>query len=82
MTQATNVQLDAHSARFVEEQIASGEFTSAAEVVRAGLRLLEREQRVTALRAALIEGEQDGLPQPFDFDELLREAHDSVTRGE
>jgi antitoxin ParD1/3/4 len=40
--------------------------------VRAGLRLLEeQEAKLSALRAALIEGEESGPPTPFDFDAFI-----------
>ena len=61
-----NVNLTEHFDRFVEEQVASGRFTSASEVLRAGLRLLEQqareeEQKLAALRALAAEafGELD-----------------------
>lgn len=38
-----NVSLSEHLHGFVAAQLASGRFSSASEVVRAGLRLLERE---------------------------------------
>jgi antitoxin ParD1/3/4 len=38
-----NVSVTEHLARFVAGQVGSGRFSSASEVVRAGLRLLERE---------------------------------------
>jgi antitoxin ParD1/3/4 len=38
-----NVSVTEHLARFVADQVASGRFGSSSEVVRAGLRLLERE---------------------------------------
>jgi len=42
--------------------------------VRAGLRLLEsQETKLAALRAALIEGEESGVIENFDFDEFLTE---------
>jgi hypothetical protein len=41
-----NVSETEHLARFVADQVASGRFGPASEVVRAGLRLLEREVAV------------------------------------
>jgi antitoxin ParD1/3/4 len=38
-----NVSVTQHLDHFVAEQVVSGRFASASEVVRAGLRLLERE---------------------------------------
>ena len=61
-----------HFASFVETQIAEGRYSSASDVVRAGLRLLEeRETKLSALRAALIEGEVSGAATPFDFDAFV-----------
>ncbi|MEA3178603.1 MAG: antitoxin ParD1/3/4, partial [Gammaproteobacteria bacterium] len=41
-------------------------------VMRAALRLLEeREARMSALRAALIEGEESGPSTPFDFEAFI-----------
>ena len=39
-----SVSLTGHLCAFVADEVASGRFRSASEVVRAGLRLLEREQ--------------------------------------
>lgn len=39
-----NVSVTERLASFVADQVASGRFASASEVVRAGLRLLERDQ--------------------------------------
>ena len=69
----TSVSLSDHFAGFIERQVASGRYGSASDVVRAGLRLLEeQETRLAALQAALIEGEESGAPEPFDFDALLK----------
>jgi antitoxin ParD1/3/4 len=64
VTKNTSVSLGDHFAEFIEEQVARGRFSSASDVVRAGLRLLEeREARLLALQAALVEGERSGEPE-------------------
>jgi antitoxin ParD1/3/4 len=72
MTKNTSISLGDHFSRFVDRQLAQGRYGSASEVVRAGLRLLEEHEiKLEALRAALIEGEQSGPSEPFDFDRFL-----------
>lgn len=72
MTKNTSISLGDHFSSFVDRQLAEGRYGSASEVVRAGLRLLEEHEiRLAALRAALIEGEQSGPSEPFDFDGFL-----------
>jgi antitoxin ParD1/3/4 len=67
MAKNTSISLGEHFAEFIESQISSGRFGSASEVVRAGLRLLEEhDQRLSALREALVEGEASGPARPFD----------------
>lgn len=80
MSRNTSVSLGDHFAEFIEEQVASGRFGSASDVVRAGLRLLEeQEARLSALQAALIEGERSGEPEPFDFDDFLEDKRKIAT---
>ena len=68
------IDLSAHYESFVQERIDSGEFVSASEVVRAGLRLLEAEtRRLDALRLALQEGEGSGPAQSLDSEAFLNE---------
>lgn len=73
MAQNTSVSLGTHFSTFVAEQVETGRYGSASDVIRAGLRLLEEhETRVKALQDALVQGEQSGEPQPFDFEEFKR----------
>ena len=65
----TSISLGEHFVDFVEAHVSNGRYASASDVVRAGLRLLERQEaQLEALRAALIEGETSGASAPFDFE--------------
>ena len=73
MTKNTSIALGDHFSDFIGEQVQSGRYGSASEVVRAGLRLLEtHEARVKALQDALITGEESGEPEPFDNGAFLQ----------
>ena len=73
MPRNTSISLGDHFASFVDQQVALGRYGSASDVVRAGLRLLEEhEMKVTALRAALDEGENSGPARPLDVEAFLR----------
>lgn len=72
MPRNTSISLGDHFSAFISDRVGSGRYSSASDVVRAALRLLEeREARVTQLNAALVEGETSGAPEPFDFDRFL-----------
>lgn len=73
----TSVALSAHFEHFVRAQIESGRYNNASEVVRAGLRLLEDQQKqadlqLEAMRAAVAAGLASGAGIPADkvFDRL------------
>jgi antitoxin ParD1/3/4 len=60
-----NVSLTKQLDRFVAKKIASGRYENASEVIRAGLRTLEREEqqyeaKLVALRAAIDQGDSSG----------------------
>lgn len=72
MGRNTSFSLDDHYNAFIEDEVASGRYRSASDVVRTALRLLEdRETRLRALRQSLIAGEDSGESTPFDFDEFV-----------
>jgi antitoxin ParD1/3/4 len=72
MSKSVSIRLDAKEDAFIERQIATGRFGSTDEVVKAALSLLEDEEaELDAIRQALIEGEESGEPEPFDFDAFL-----------
>lgn len=73
----TSVALSPHFEAFIREQVASGRYNNASEVVRAGLRLLEDAERqqaaqLQALRADITAGRNSGVPSAAGpvFDKL------------
>lgn len=72
MSKNTSFSIGEHFSEFVEEQVREGRYSSASDVVRAALRLLEeQEMKLAALRTALIEGEKSGPSTPFDFEAFI-----------
>ena len=74
MPKTTSFALGDHFTGFLAEQVETGRYGSASEVVRAGLRLLEeREVKLAELRALIAEGEASGPPVPFEPAKWLTE---------
>ncbi|WP_250516590.1 type II toxin-antitoxin system ParD family antitoxin [Caballeronia sp. INDeC2] len=72
MPKNTSVSLGDHFTDFVEDRVRAGRYSTASDVVRAGLRLLEeQETKLSALRAALEAGERSGPSKPLDFDAFI-----------
>jgi antitoxin ParD1/3/4 len=70
-----NVNLTPELDSFVLAKVESGRYENASEVVRAALRTLEREERryevrLTALRAAIDEGDASGIARGNPFDRV------------
>ena len=75
----TSVALGPHFEAFVKEQLRSGRFNNASEVIRAGLRLLEDQEQLQAmklqeLRTAIAKGATSGPGRDADevFDRLRK----------
>jgi antitoxin ParD1/3/4 len=61
-----NVNLTGELDRFVAQKVKSGRYENASEVIRAGLRALERETqehetKLSVLRAAIDQGDESGV---------------------
>ncbi len=79
MSKNTSFSLGDHFSAFIETQISQGRYGNASDVVRAGLRLLEEQVKLEALRAALIAGENSGPSTPFDFDAFIMRQREAET---
>jgi antitoxin ParD1/3/4 len=67
MGKNTSIILGDHFDKFIQQEIKSGRYSSASEVIRSGLRLLEIEkQKVNAINKALTVGQNSGAPTAFD----------------
>lgn len=76
MGKNTSISLGDHFEDFIQKKIATGRYSSASEVVRSALRLLESEDnKLEILRQALEEGEKSGMVENFDRELLLKELH-------
>jgi antitoxin ParD1/3/4 len=84
---ASSYSLGTHLEGFIQEQVASGRYGNASEVVRAALRMLEeheegrplramlREEKLAWLKAEIQKGVDSGEPIPWD--EAMAELEDS-----
>ncbi len=76
MAKNTSMLLGDYFDRFISSQVETGKFSSASEVVRSALRLLEnQETKKQELIKALKEGEDSGFVENFDRHLFLKELH-------
>ncbi len=74
-----NISLTEQLEKFIADQVASGAYQTASEVVRDGLRLLAdrrkaEELKLEALRAAVRDGLDSGPAEPLDMEEIIADA--------
>jgi len=74
MGKNTSILLGDHFNSFINDEVTSGRYSSASDVVRSALRLLEiEEQKVKWLRNELEIGEKSGLVKNYDPKKHLEE---------
>ncbi len=78
MSKNTSMTLGTHFDDFISTQLATGRYSSASEIIRAGLRLLEDNvTKMETLRQLLTEGENSGFVE-YSYDELISELDDEA----
>lgn len=79
MRRNTSVLLGDHFEKFISQEVSSGRYSSASEVIRTALRLLEKEESKKQLvNDALEEGEKSGFVKNFDPKAHLKKLNDSL----
>ena len=67
MSKNTSISLGIYFEKFIQNSLATGRYKNTSEVIRAGLRLLEKEEtRFITLRNAIQEGIDSGIAYDFD----------------
>jgi antitoxin ParD1/3/4 len=67
-TKRKTITITDNQDNWIKRQIKAGEFTNDSEYIRDLIRRDQTSQAdIEAIRAALIEGEESGEPQPFDI---------------
>lgn len=78
MAKNTSITLGEHFDGFIANQVNTGRYASASEVIRAGLRKLEDEERkLETLRALIEEGRASGTAE-YNYDSLMDELDDEL----
>ena len=76
MAKNTSILLGDHFENFISDEISSGRFSSASEVVRTALRLLElEEQKLKKFRDEIEIGEKSEMISKFDSEAHLASLH-------
>jgi len=76
MAKNTSILIGEHFEKFINDEVSSGKYGSASEVVRTALRLLQSEEEKKAvLLKALIKGEKSKRIENFDPKAHLAKLH-------
>ena len=81
MAKNTSILLGDYFDNFIHQQVQSGKFSSASEVVRAALRMFEHEETKKAeLVKELKKGEKSGFVKDFNPDAFLKTLHQKYVK--
>ena len=76
MAKNTSILLGEHFEKYITSKVSSGKYSSASEVVRTALRLLEsEEEKRSVLVKALVSGEKSKRIENFNPKEHLKKLH-------
>ncbi|WHF53112.1 type II toxin-antitoxin system ParD family antitoxin [Chryseobacterium gotjawalense] len=76
MAKNTSILLGDYFDQFISQQIKSGKYSSASEVVRAALRMFEHEEtKKSELIKELKKGEKSGFLENFNRESFLENLH-------
>lgn len=79
MARNTSILLGSYYEKFISSQVSSGKYNSASEVVRAALRLLEREEsKKKELSKALMQGEKSEFVKNFEARSNLKKLRSNL----
>ncbi len=77
MAKNTSILLGEYFENFISDQVKSGKFSSASEVIRTALRVFEHEEsKKTLLINELKKGEKSGFSENFNRDSFLKNLHE------
>lgn len=76
MAKNTSILLGDYFDKFINQQVKTGKFSSASEVVRAALRMFEHEEtKKSELIKELKKGEKSGFVKNFNKETFLKQIH-------
>ena len=76
MAKNTSILLGDYFDNFINSQVKTGKYSSASEVVRAALRMFEKEEtKKSELIKELVKGEKSGFVEDFSRETFLKDMH-------
>lgn len=82
MAKNTSILLGEYFENFISEQVKSGKFSSASELIRTALRVFEHEEsKKTLIINELKKGEKSGFSENFNRDSFLKNLHEKHAKN-